>query len=246
MSATTPFLKGLRRLGTLLCMAGFAAQAQPIDRPDPASMTARVQACVACHGAQGRATREGYFPRIAGKPALYQYHQLLHFRDGRRRYGAMSHLLQHLTDDYLREIAGHFAALDLPYPPTPAITLTPTQRARGEQLVRVGDAGRGIPACASCHGQALLGIAPALPGLLGLPRDYLNAQLGAWRVGTRRAFEPDCMARIAKALDEQDISAVSGWLANQPLPAPALPEPALTRPLPIDCGGVPAPQEARR
>lgn len=227
-------------------LCGTLAHAQPsIDRPDPASMAARVQACVACHGAEGRATREGYFPRIAGKPALYQYHQLLHFRDGRRRYGAMSELLQHLTDDYLREIAGHFAALDLPHPPTPSITLTPAQRERGEQLVRVGDAARGIPACASCHGQALVGIAPALPGLLGLPRDYLNAQLGAWRVGTRRAFEPDCMARIAKALDEEDISAVSGWLANQPMPASTLPEPALTQALPMDCGGVPA-AEARR
>lgn len=227
-------------------LCGTLAHAQPsIDRPDPASMAARVQACVACHGAEGRATREGYFPRIAGKPALYQYHQLLHFRDGRRRYGAMSELLQHLTDDYLREIAGHFAALDLPHSPTPSITLTPAQRERGEQLVRVGDAARGIPACASCHGQALLGIAPALPGLLGLPRDYLNAQLGAWRVGTRRAFEPDCMARIAKALDEEDISAVSGWLANQPMPASTLPEPALRQALPMDCGGVPA-AEARR
>ena len=34
-----------------------------------------------------------------------------------------------------------------------------------------------------------------VPGLLGLPRDYLNGQLGAWRSGQRRAVEPDCMAQ---------------------------------------------------
>ena len=29
-------------------------------------------------------------------------------------------------------------------------------------------------ACASCHGSALTGVEPTVPGLLGLPRDYLN------------------------------------------------------------------------
>jgi cytochrome c553 len=33
----------------------------------------------------------------------------------------------------------------------------------------------------------MTGVAPHIPGLLGLPRDYLNAQLGAWKAGQRRA-----------------------------------------------------------
>ncbi len=40
----------------------------------------------------------------------------------------------------------------------------------------------------------MTGRAPFIPGLLGLPRDYLNAQLGAWRNGQRHASPPDCMA----------------------------------------------------
>ena len=44
----------------------------------------RVKACTVCHGKDGRATNEGYFPRIAGKPAGYLYAQLINFRDGRR------------------------------------------------------------------------------------------------------------------------------------------------------------------
>jgi cytochrome c553 len=44
----------------------------------------RSLACAACHGKEGRATSEGYFPRIAGKPAGYLYNQLRNFHEGRR------------------------------------------------------------------------------------------------------------------------------------------------------------------
>ncbi len=95
------------------------AQAQAQARSGPAfedTMAQRTQACSACHGAQGRAGPDGYYPRIAGKPAGYLYNQLLHFRDGRRHYGLMTRLLDPLSDAYLLEIAQHFASLQLPYP----------------------------------------------------------------------------------------------------------------------------------
>ena len=50
-------------------------------------MAERVRACTACHGKEGRATSDGYYPRIAGKPAGYLYNQLVNFRDGRRQIG---------------------------------------------------------------------------------------------------------------------------------------------------------------
>ena len=86
-----------------------------------------------------------------------------------------------------------------------------------------GDAARQLPACTQCHGQRLTGVLPQVPGLLGLPRDYLNAQLGAWRNGKRRAHAPDCMASIAKGLADQDIEAISSYLAAQPMPADSRP-----------------------
>ena len=79
-------------------------------------MAQRTLACTACHGKEGRAGPDGYYPRIAGKPAGYLYNQLLNFRDGRRHYGLMARLLDPLSDAYLLEIAQHFASLDLPYP----------------------------------------------------------------------------------------------------------------------------------
>jgi cytochrome c553 len=86
----------------------------------------------------------------------------------------------------------------------------------------------------------MTGLAPFIPGLLGLPRDYLNAQLGAWRSGQRRALPPDCMAQVAQRLSAEDIGAVSAWLAAQPVPANSTPAPAPAVPLPIACGGVTA------
>jgi cytochrome c553 len=199
----------------------------------------RVQACTGCHGPQGRAAPDGYYPRIAGKPAGYLYNQLLNFRDGRRHYALMNGLVAPLSDAYLGEMASHFAGLEVAYPPAQPPVEGPALIERGRQLVVKGDAARRIPACVQCHGAPMMGLAPAIPGLLGIPRDYINAQLGAWRNGSRRAHPPDCMAAVATALSPQDIGAVSAWLAAQP--AQGKPATTLPAPLPAPCGGVPDP-----
>lgn len=208
------------------------------------TMAQRVLACTECHGAQGRAAPDGYFPRIAGKPAGYLYNQLVNFHDGRRNYRLMTQMVEPLTDSYLREMAEHFAALDLPYPAPSPVSATAQELQRGEQLALHGDAARQVPACVQCHGAALTGVQPSIPGLLGLPRDYLNAQMGAWRSGQRRAHAPDCMATITRRLNDSDVSAVSGWLASQRLPVNPKPARALPASLPIDCGSAYGPSPA--
>ena len=196
----------------------------------------RVVPCTSCHGKEGRATSEGYFPRIAGKPAGYLYNQLLNFRDGRRHYALMTYLVDHLTEAYLYEIAQYFASLDLPYPPPQPASVPAALLARGEAIVRRGDTARGIPACVECHGESLMGTLPSVPGLLGLSRDYLHGQLGHWQTGARRAHPPDCMAKIAAKLPPEDITAVAVWLASQPVPPGASARNPRHR-LPMECGG---------
>ncbi len=219
---------------SLLYLIPAASSAAPFED----TIAQRVLACTGCHGAEGRAASDGYYPRIAGKPAGYLYNQLVNFRDGRRTYGLMTYLVRNLSDDYLREMAGHFAALDLPYPPPQPPAEDSRTLARGRTLALEGDSTRGIPACAQCHGATLTGVAPAIPGLLGLPRDYLNAQFGAWRIGQRKAHEPDCMAKIAGQLRPEDVGAVTAWLAAEPVPASARPATSLPAPMPMPCGGV--------
>lgn len=233
---------GWRPLLAAIALGAFALGSRAADVAPPPfedTMAQRVLACTGCHGAQGRAARDGYYPRLAGKPAGYLYQQLLSFRDGRRQYGPMNTLLAPLSDDYLQDIARHFASLDLPHPPPQAVALPPSELNRAQGLVRRGDPARGLPACQQCHGATLLGRQPGVPGLLGLPRDYLLAQLAAWRQGERRSVAPDCMADVARKLDPQDIRVMADWLASQPVPAGARPEPASPERLPMRCGVLP-------
>ena len=223
--------------GVVALVWATAAQAAA---PFEDSMAQRTLACTACHGDQGRAGPDGYYPRLAGKPAGYLYHQLLNFRDGRRHYGPMTRMVDVLSDAYLMDIARHFAALQVPYPPPQPLATPPAPAAlaRGRTLALQGDAGQRLPACVQCHGERLTGALPDVPGLLGLPRDYLNSQLGAWKTGQRRAHLPDCMADIARQLTPDDVSAVSAWLAAQPVAAGGKPARTLPAAMPARCGGV--------
>jgi cytochrome c553 len=200
-----------------LCVQAPAQAARAFED----SMAQRTRACTACHGEQGRAGHDGYYPRLAGKPAGYLFNQLQNFRAGRRHYPLMTGLLDTLDDAYLQELAHYFSALRGPYPapkPTPA---SAGDLERGRRLAHDGDRAQGIPACTQCHGLQLTGVNPATPGLLGLPADYLNAQLGGWQTGQRHAAAPDCMATIAKRLSATDSNALARWLSAQPLPADA-------------------------
>jgi cytochrome c553 len=230
----------MRRVACLLVlpMLAFKANAQAPLPHELDSIDQRVLPCSACHGNEGRAARDGYYPRIAGKPAGYLYNQLQNFRDNRRVNAQMTYLVQRQSDAYLMEIAQHFSQIDLPYPPPQPPRASPQVLERGMQLARAGDATHGLPACQSCHGERLTGVAPAVPGLLGLPYDYIAAQLGSWREHIRRAHAPDCMAQIAERLSPEDVAAVAAWLAAQPMPVDTHPANAFTAPPPLECGGL--------
>lgn len=247
MSAASPRFRWRTLLALMLAMIGAMTaplrDARAATVPD--TLAQRLAACTQCHGKEGRAAPDGYYPRIAGKPAGYLFQQLVNFREGRRRYPPMTYLVGHLSDAYLHEIAGHFAALDLPHPPPVPATAPTRVLDAGRALVERGDAARDIPACVRCHGRALTGLQPAIPGLLGLPRDYLNSQLGAWQTGLRRAAAPDCMARIAGRLSAGDIEAVSAWLAAQPMATDPRAVAALPEKLPVACGSAPQAAESR-
>lgn len=239
MSRAAPFIQRCRDVAGALALGAatlaLPAPAAGADAVPMNSIAQRVKACTACHGEQGRAAPDGFYPRIAGKPAGYLYNQLVNFRDGRRHAAAMEPMVEFMTDAYLAEIAAYFAGLDLPYaPPLPA-TAPAATLARGEELVRRGDAGRDLPACQACHGEALTGVRPGVPGLLGLPRDYLVGQIGAWQTGQRRTATPDCMARVVRQLTPEDVSAITQWLAAQPVPQPAHPADAVPQPAPLEC-----------
>ena len=213
--------------------------AQPSTVPGFAtldSMEARVQGCVTCHGRSGEGANSGYFPRIAGKPAGYLYNQLVAFRDGTRSYPPMNYLVAYLPDEYLRDMAEHYAKLRPPFAAPKPTSVDAATLARGKALVVTGDPAKTIPACAACHGKGLTGMQPGIPGLVGLRQTYIVGQLTSWRVGERNAAEPDCMKRIVTRMSDADITAVAAWLASQDPPSDPSPESSNLVRMPFACG----------
>ncbi|MFP5391997.1 MAG: c-type cytochrome [Gammaproteobacteria bacterium] len=200
------------------------------------SMEARVQGCVTCHGQQGQGTNNGYFPRIAGKPAGYLYNQLLAFQNGTRSYPPMNYLVAYMPREYLREMADYFSKQRPAYAARQQAPSDPALVQRGQALISAGDPSKGIPACVACHGRNLSGMEPGIPGLAGLSPNYVAGQLTRWRVGERKAADPDCMKRIAARLSDADISAVAAWIGLQTTPADAAPEPSNLVRMPFACG----------
>ena len=235
-------MPGFRNVVTALAtstivIAAPARSAEPAAPPFADTLEQRLLACAGCHGDQGEGrARSEYFPRIAGKPAMYLYRQLVNFREGKRTYPQMVYFTRYLSDDYLMEMATYYSRLKPPFPTPIQPSATKEALTRGEQLVRQGDQAKGIPACAGCHGAALTGMQPGIPGLVGLYPDYIKSQLGAWQSRARRATEPDCMATIAAKLNGTDITAVSAYLAFQPGTPTTLPDPEGSRKLPLNCG----------
>jgi cytochrome c553 len=232
------------RFGQMVLAAALALcpiavlRAQPTERA-PDTIEARLLACAACHGPQGQGTDNDHFPRLAGKPAGYLMNQLVAFRNGRRRYPPMNYLLEYIPDAYLQKMADYFAALRPPPVAQPFVDASPALLARGRSLIADGDPAHRVPACSRCHGPALTGMEPAIPGLVGLHASYISAQLGAWRYGTRTAAAPDCMQIVAASLTESDVTAVAAWLASVPIPPDPSPVPRGTLLMPLACGSEP-------
>ena len=213
------------------------AAAEPPAVPD--TLAQRIAPCTQCHGDRGQGMEStAYYPRLAGKPAGYLYRQLLNFADGHRRYPQMNYLVRQLPAPYLLEIARYFSTLHPPYPGARGTPLPSADAALADRLIRQGDRARDLPPCTACHGDALSGVEPATPGLVGLYASYIAEQLNAWRNGVRHAREPDCMARIAKRLTGGEIQLISGWLASRPTEPEPVPAAASKAPPPLECGSL--------
>lgn len=229
------FCLALRRLLPFGLLLGGVAYADPPTVPD--TLQQRIAACTTCHGVHGEGAQHGdLFPRLAGKPVAYLELQLQNFQRGLRKYAPMEYTVRQLSPEYMHEIAEYFAAQQVPYQSSSVPDLAPSVLQRGQQLVTSGDPSRKVPPCQACHGKQLTGTQPSVPGLVGLPYDYISAQLGSWRTGTRASKAPDCMSEIASRLAPDDITAVAAWLASQSVPADVHPQAANAITPPLRCG----------
>lgn len=192
-----------------LLVAGFtvnaAEQAKPKADPAKGKVVAET-ICVACHGVDGNSLSSAN-PHLAGQVPDYIYKQLQNFKSGARNNAIMMGMVATLSDDDMRNVAAWYAQQEA----KPAPATNEALIARGQHLWRAGDASKGVPACAACHGPAGKGLPAQYPRLSGQFPEYTEAQLKAFRA-EERANDPERMMRdIAAKLSDADIKAVAEY-----------------------------------
>jgi cytochrome c553 len=205
----------MKPVSSLLCslalsVAGMSAQAAegPASAPDPAKgATISTAVCAACHtndGSRGSAAN----PIIQGQHPDYLVKQLAEFKAGKRDNPVMRAMAAPLSEADMKNVAAFYASKQ----PKPGFAKNKELVALGEKIYRGGVGERNVPACAGCHGPSGAGIPAQYPRLAGQHADYVQAQLVAFRSGTRR--NNPAMSAIAAKLNDREVQALADYVAG--------------------------------
>lgn len=194
--------------------SGLAA-AQGAAKPDAAKgQGIATQVCSACHGADGNSVAAAN-PKLAGQSYDYLHKQLVNFKPqggkkAERENAVMAGMIANLSATELRDVSAFYASQKL----KPAKATSKELAALGQKLYRGGNSASGMPACAGCHGPTGAGIPAQYPRIAGQFAEYLEAQLKAFRAGTR-ANDPNGMMRgVAVRMNDREIQAVAEYIAG--------------------------------
>ena len=173
---------------------------------DIAAGRQKAQVCMACHGPNGVSVLPGT-PSIGGQLDQYLQWQLVFFRSGRRPNPAMAPLVADLSDADIRNLGAYFASL--PYFGTPpAGASNPDPAGKGKAIVAQHR-------CANCHFDNYRGTG-ATAAVADQREDYLVKALRDYRSGARPSTGVAAMNEAAAGLTDDDIAAVSHYLATLP------------------------------
>lgn len=169
--------------------------------------------CASCHGDKGQGAQN--IPRLAGVSAGYLVKQLQDYKSGARLNDNMQYVVSALTDEEMAAFGTYYSALET----TPSATASlGGDLERGRELALAGDWSVDLPSCFSCHGPLGWGVGETFPAIAGQHPAYTHSQLAAWKEGSRANSPLGLMHAIAGALSEQDMNAVSDYLATLPPP----------------------------
>ena len=196
-------------------LASFAeGAAASVIKGDAAAGSTKSAPCVACHGVGGNGIINPEWPKLAGQHAAYTAAQLKHFKAGERKNPVMSGQAQALSEQDMADIAAHFASLKA----VPGVA-SKDSIAIAQKLYRAGDAVRGLPACAACHGPTGAGNPTAMyPRIGGQNAAYTANQLNAYKKGkdgergnSKHAL---IMSAVAAKLTDTEIAALASYAAG--------------------------------
>lgn len=213
---------GIKRTVSALMLGGLAI-GTPISWAEDVGQSIAMQgnsqgamACVSCHGMQGEGQAAAGFPRLAGLSKKYLISQLQAFANGQRQNMIMQPNASTLSNDEQAAVAGYFAQL----PITATASADSTDSAllkQGEALASNGNWDNNVPACFACHGPMAAGVGDNFPTLAGQSALYISNQLNAWKNGQRNNDPNQLMKSVADKLTDNEIAAVSAYLASLPI-----------------------------
>jgi cytochrome c553 len=168
-----------------------------------------VNLCSTCHGPRGVSTSPE-FPTLAGQHQAYLIAQMKAFRD-RSRADKEAHeymwgIAAQLDDATIEGIARYYSM----QPPPPARPVNEALTVQGSELFHRGIPNRGIPACATCHGQNAEGDAEK-PRLAGQHAKYVDKQLRYIQMEQRHALT---MRGAVKYLSNVEKEAVAAYVQS--------------------------------
>jgi cytochrome c553 len=190
---------------------GEASATDPLVHGDATAGATKATACFACHGSQGSGSVNPEWPKLAAQGAPYIVAQLEAFKGNKRKNPVMLGMAAPLSHEDMANVAAYFAKQT-----TVSAVASPDSVAIAQPLFRGGDASRGIPACAACHGPEGRGNAPAaFPRLAGQNVPYTVNQLKSYRSGERGADgKAKMMSTIASKLSDTEIQALASYVAG--------------------------------
>ncbi len=188
----------------------FAGAAVPSSEPDRNPVDKAVNLCSTCHGPRGVSTSPE-FPTLAGQHAAYLIKQMKAFRDHSRAdkeaHQYMWGIAAQLDDATIEAIARYYAVQS----PPPARPVNRALAMYGSDLFHRGVPGRGIPACATCHGQNGEGDAER-PRLASQHAKYIDKQLRYMQTQER---DPLAMREALKDLSPEERAALAAYAQSQ-------------------------------
>ncbi len=158
----------------------------------------RASFCARCHGEDGNSVQP-LVPNIAGQNPYYLLEQIGKFADGRRNDYIMSALARMFSEEDRVVVAAYYSTLS-PRPYVADASLA--QRGKGRYQQR----------CVSCHGPDAHGT-EQYARLAGQRVEYLRHRLFAFQ---QPSATPSVMHGVAKGLVEEDIQAITAYLASLP------------------------------
>lgn len=198
----------MKKLAIAAMLLGALGTAQAATG-DAAAGHAKSAVCAACHSADGNSVVPT-FPRLAGQGDAYIVKQLMDFKSGARVNPTMSPMAKPLSDQDVLNLAAYFSSQKAGVDAADA-----KKAALGEKIYRGGDKERKVAACMACHGPDGAGNEPArFPKIGGQHAAYVEAQLKAFRDGSRSNDPNKMMRDIAGNMTDAEIASVADYVSG--------------------------------